>query len=100
MLGNLAGLPGFDFDSANEVLAAARGAQDSNQPMVQGAALSNRTSAAVDLSAAAGTPATAAIYQLDSVVRRAESLQLTADGQAALPPSQRAPRTAREEVLA
>jgi len=100
VLGNLAGLPGFDFDSASEVLAAARGAQDNNQPMVQGAALSNRTSAAVDLSAAAGTPATAAIYQLDSVVRRAESLQLTADGQTALPPSQRAPRTAREEVLA
>jgi len=100
VLGNLAGLPGFDFDSANEVLAAARGAQDNNQAMVQGAALSNRTSAAVDLSAAAGTPVSAAIYQLDSVVRRAESLQLTADGQAALPPSQRAPHAAREEVPA
>ncbi len=101
VLGNLAGLPGFDFDSANEVLAAARGAQDKDQPMVQGAALSNRTSAAVDLSAAAGTPVAAAIYQLDSVVRRAESLQLTADGQAALPPSQRAVHERREpEVLA
>lgn len=101
VLGNLVGLPGFDFDSASEVLAAARGAQDKDQPMVQGAALSNRTAAAVDLSAAAGTPVAAAIYQLDSVVRRAESLQLTADGQAALPPSQRAVHERREpEVLA
>ncbi len=101
VLGNLVGLPGFDFDSASEVLAAARGAQDKDQPMVQGAALSNRTAAAVDLSAAAGTPVAAAIYQLDSVVRRAESLQITADGQAALPPSQRAVHERREpEVLA
>jgi NADH-quinone oxidoreductase subunit G len=100
VLGNLLGLPGFDFDSSNEVLAAARGEQDKAQAMVQGGALSNRTSAAIELSAAAGTPATAAIYQLDSIVRRAESLQLTADGQAALPQSQRAPRAAREEVLA
>ena len=49
----------------------------------------------------AGVPATASIYQLDSIVRRAESLQLTADGQAALPQSHRLLRVAREpEVLA
>jgi NADH-quinone oxidoreductase subunit G len=44
--------------------------------------LSNKTSAAIDSGANAGTPVTAAIYQLDSVVRRAPSLQLTADARA------------------
>ena len=34
-------------------------------------------------SAWAGTPVTAAIYQLDSIVRRAPSLQMTADGRQA-----------------
>jgi NADH-quinone oxidoreductase subunit G len=102
VLGNMLGLPGFTWESAAEVLAAARGEQDKGQPMVQGDRLSNRTAASIDLSAAAGTPVTAAIYQLDSIVRRAESLQLTADGQAALPPAQRTPRTATraEEVPA
>jgi NADH-quinone oxidoreductase subunit G len=40
---------------------------------------SNATRAAINLTAAAGTPAVAAIYQLDGIVRRAPSLQLTAD---------------------
>ena len=47
---------------------------------MQGDKLANTTSASIDVSAQAGTPATAAIYQLDSIVRRAPSLQLTADG--------------------
>jgi NADH-quinone oxidoreductase subunit G len=69
--------------------------------MVQGGKLSNRTSASIDLSVQAGAPVTAAIYQLDPIVRRAESLQLTADGQAGLSEAQRALRAARrEEALA
>ncbi|KQT10421.1 NADH-quinone oxidoreductase subunit NuoG [Ramlibacter sp. Leaf400] len=101
VLGNLLGLQDFGWDSAGEVLAAARGAADAGQALVQGDRLSNRTSAAIDLSVQAGAPATASIYQLDSIVRRAESLQLTADGQAALPQSHRLLRVAREpEVLA
>ncbi|HZY19570.1 MAG TPA: NADH-quinone oxidoreductase subunit NuoG [Ramlibacter sp.] len=101
VLGNMLGLPGFGFDSAQEVLVAARGAADAQQPMVQGAKLSNRTGARADLSVPAGTPVTAAIYQLDGIVRRAESLQLTADGQAALPPAaQRTAAAREEEVLA
>lgn len=101
VLGNMLGLPAFTWESAAEVLAAARGAQDNGQSMVQGDRLNNRTSVAADLSTAAGAPVTAAIYQLDSIVRRAESLQLTADGQAALPAAQRTPRApAREEALA
>jgi NADH-quinone oxidoreductase subunit G len=98
VLGNMLGLPDFAYESAAEVLAAARG-PDVAEPMVQGDRLSNRTSAAIDLSMAAGTPVTAAIYQLDGIVRRAPSLQLTADGQAALPQAAR-PAPAREEALA
>jgi NADH-quinone oxidoreductase subunit G len=44
--------------------------------------LSNQTQAKVDVSRTAGTPATASIYQLDGLVRRASSLQLTADARA------------------
>jgi NADH-quinone oxidoreductase subunit G len=83
VVGNLLGLPGFGFESVQEVLAAARGAQDAQTSHVQGGKLSNATSASIDGSAASGTPVTAAIYQLDSIVRRAPSLQLTADGRLA-----------------
>ena len=79
VLGNLLGLPGFDFESSQDVLVAARGAQDAQQAFVQGSALSNATSAAIDLAPAPGRPAVASIYQLDGIVRRAPSLQLTAD---------------------
>jgi NADH-quinone oxidoreductase subunit G len=41
--------------------------------------MSNATSAAIDLTPAASRPVSAAIYQLDGIVRRAPSLQLTAD---------------------
>ena len=83
VVANLLGLPGFEFESAQEVLVAARGAQDAQATHVQGGKLGNATSAAADLSVAAGKPASAAIYQLDSIVRRAASLQLTADARAA-----------------
>ena len=83
VLGNLLGLPGFDQESAQDVLVAARGAQDAKEAFVQGPRLDNSTSAAIDLSVTAGRPATAAIYQLDSIVRRASSLQLTADARSA-----------------
>jgi NADH-quinone oxidoreductase subunit G len=82
VLANLLGLPGFEFDSAQDVLVAARGAQDAQATHVQGGKLSNTSSATIELSASAGKPVTAAIYQLDSIVRRAPSLQLTADARA------------------
>ena len=44
VLANLLGLPGFDFESAQEVLAAARGAQDAQASHVQGGKLGNATS--------------------------------------------------------
>jgi NADH-quinone oxidoreductase subunit G len=79
VLGNMLGLPGFEFESSQDVLAAARGAQDAGRDFVQGGVLSNATSAVIDLVPADGRPASAAIYQLDGLVRRAPSLQLTAD---------------------
>ncbi len=91
VIANTLGLPGFEFETSQDVLAAARGAQDVAATHVQGGKLSNATAAAVDVSAAAGQPASAAIYQLDSLVRRAPSLQLTADGRSAI---------AREEMPA
>ncbi|MFD0666501.1 NADH-quinone oxidoreductase subunit NuoG [Ramlibacter sp. MAHUQ-53] len=83
VLGNLLGLPGFDFESAQDVLQAARGPQDAGQDFVQGARLDNATGAAIDLTVTAGRPAAASIYQLDGIVRRATSLQLTADARKA-----------------
>jgi NADH-quinone oxidoreductase subunit G len=88
VLGNLLGLSGFDFESAHEVLVAARGAEDAAATHVQGGLLGNATSAAVNPSAAAGQPVTAAIYQLDSIVRRAPALQLTADARVAAVPEE------------
>ncbi|WP_332826645.1 NADH-quinone oxidoreductase subunit NuoG [Ramlibacter sp.] len=79
VLGNMLGLQGFEFESANEVLVAARGAADAQQPMVQGSLLSNRTAKAAWLGDTEARPVSAAIYQLDGIVRRAPSLQLTAD---------------------
>jgi NADH-quinone oxidoreductase subunit G len=83
VLGNLLGLPGFEFESAQEVLVAARGAQDAQQPLVQGGVLDNTTRAAIRLDGGNAAPAVASIYQLDGIVRRAPSLQLTADARLA-----------------
>jgi NADH-quinone oxidoreductase subunit G len=70
VLANLLGVAGFDFETSQDVLKAAQAL-----PLN----LNNSTHAAVDVSRTAGTPVTAAIYQLDGLVRRASSLQLTAD---------------------
>jgi NADH-quinone oxidoreductase subunit G len=80
VLANLLGLPGFDFESAQEVLAAMHpGGVPEFAPANR---LGNASSAAIDLSPATAEPVVAAIYQLDGMVRRATSLQLTADGRA------------------
>ncbi|MGV0983715.1 MAG: NADH-quinone oxidoreductase subunit NuoG [Limnohabitans sp.] len=70
VLANLLDVPGVSFETSQDVLARATA-----KPL----AASNATRAAINLAAAAGTPAVAAIYQLDGIVRRAPSLQLTAD---------------------
>jgi NADH-quinone oxidoreductase subunit G len=92
VLANLLGLPGFAFESTADVLATIgdNGAVPAN-------ALSNATAAnAVASNGAAAAPVVASIYQLDSIVRRAPSLQLTADARHA---SSGAPARA-EEALA
>jgi NADH-quinone oxidoreductase subunit G len=76
VLGTLLGLPGFEAETVEEVRVQALPEDISGR-------LSNATTATVHLPAAAApAPCTAAIYQLDGIVRRAASLQLTADARA------------------
>ena len=83
VLANLLNLPGFDFESSLDVLKQIPGIDSA---LVSADRLSNQTNAplAVPASAESQVPAVASIYQLDSLVRRATSLQLTADARAAL----------------
>ena len=81
VLANLLDLPGFNYESSQEVLTAAIGADTS---FVPAALLSNVTKTALQLpTAKAADPMVASIYQLDGIVRRATSLQLTADARQA-----------------
>ena len=82
VLGNLLGLGGFAQESSQDVLAQAL-PKIAHGEFVSSVRLSNRTSAAIDTAIAAGKPCVASIYQLDALVRRAGSLQLTADALAA-----------------
>ncbi|MDP2094537.1 MAG: NADH-quinone oxidoreductase subunit NuoG [Hydrogenophaga sp.] len=81
VLGNLLGLAGFDADSSQAVLANALPGVAAGT-VVDASHLSNASSAAVDLTPAHLQPCVAAIYQLDGLVRRATSLQLTNDARA------------------
>ncbi|POR12132.1 NADH-quinone oxidoreductase subunit NuoG [Diaphorobacter sp. LR2014-1] len=88
VLGNLLGLQGMDYETSQDVLSSAMGkpagesACDGTQLPAE--RLSNATKAEAGLSAGeCGEPVVAAIYQLDSLVRRSPSLQLTADARAA-----------------
>jgi len=83
VLANMLGVPGFDFDSSEQVLQAIPGLVSGDTAQVVAERLNNRTSAAIDLSASAGSPVVASIYQLDGIVRRASALQQTADARLA-----------------
>lgn len=103
VLANLLGVPGFDFETAQEVLASVRGADAVTH--VAAERLNNDAPANLDLAApgnAAAVPVTASIYQLDGLVRRATSLQLTADarGRHAATGVRPGPHPAVEEVAA
>jgi NADH-quinone oxidoreductase subunit G len=77
VLANLLKVPGFDFESAQDVLAGT-GLKAGECASVD--VLSNKTKAGVDLSSTdTSAPVVASLYQLDSIVRRASTLQLTAD---------------------
>jgi len=86
VLGQMLGLAGFEAESASEVLSQAIGAASAEGArFVPADVLSNAASFDAALaSAPVGEPVTAAIYQLDGTVRRAPSLQLTADARAGL----------------
>ncbi|NIF83892.1 NADH-quinone oxidoreductase subunit G [Comamonas sp. Tr-654] len=76
VLANLMGVQGVDYETSQDVLAEATG----DAAQVPANVLSNAAQAVSAVPAGAVTaPAVASIYQLDSIVRRATSLQLTAD---------------------
>jgi len=76
VLANLMGVQGVDYETSQDVLAEATG----GAAQVPANVLSNAAQAVSAVPAGAVTaPAVASIYQLDSIVRRATSLQLTAD---------------------
>jgi len=76
-------LPGIGFESAQEVLAHMHAGNDGIPTQVPADRLSNASVAvASGVTGTATEPCVAGIYQLDSIVRRATSLQLTADGRA------------------
>ncbi|MDE2418181.1 MAG: NADH-quinone oxidoreductase subunit G [Burkholderiales bacterium] len=79
VLANMLDLPGFAFESSQDVLAQMHKNNGGVPDLVPAGALSNAASLPSAITAAPGLPAVAAIYQLDSIVRRAPSLQLTAD---------------------
>jgi NADH-quinone oxidoreductase subunit G len=79
VLANMLDLPGFDAESARDVLAALGLDPVDNLAWVATEKLGNQTSASIDLTPAEGQPVVASIYQLDGLVRRAPALQLTAD---------------------
>lgn len=83
VLANLLAVPGFDFESSQDVLAQVVGAAANGSSHIPADRLSNASQCAIDLAPTGVEPAVAAIYQLDGIVRRAASLQLTADARAA-----------------
>ena len=78
VLANLLDIPGVSFETSQDVLARATA-----QPL----AAANATQSAINLSGTTTpAPSVASIYQLDGMVRRAPSLQLTADARQEVTP--------------
>ncbi|NBW68930.1 MAG: NADH-quinone oxidoreductase subunit G [Betaproteobacteria bacterium] len=75
VLGSMLNVPGFELETIEEVRAKAIPADITSR-------LSNACDVAIDLTPATEKPEVASIYQLDSLVRRAPSLQMTADAKA------------------
>jgi NADH-quinone oxidoreductase subunit G len=81
VLGNMMKVPGFDFESSQDVLQAIfAGPAPAFLPAQR---LGNACSVPFAGAYEGGEPCVARIYQLDSLVRRASSLQLTADARLA-----------------
>ncbi len=84
VLGNMLGLPGFDTESAQDISAQMFKAQGAVPQHLDPGILSNACVAQIDLTPADAAPSAVPIYQLDGIVRRALSLQMTADGKRAI----------------
>jgi NADH-quinone oxidoreductase subunit G len=91
VLANMMDVPGMDYDTSQDVLKAIALKTLGEALFVPDARLSNACDATIDTRAAEVLPVVASIYQLDGMVRRATSLQLTADAKRAT--------QAQEEVL-
>jgi NADH-quinone oxidoreductase subunit G len=76
VLGSMLGIAGFEYETIDEVRARAIPAN------VQGLLSNACSSNQIDLAPATQAPVVASIYQLDGLVRRATSLQQTADAKA------------------
>ena len=87
VLANLLDLPEFNFESSQDVLARLVLNVDASG-LVESKLLSNSVQASIDLTPGSAEPVVANIYQLDSVVRRATSLQMTADAKTSARTSQ------------
>ncbi len=79
VLANLLEVPGFDFESSQDVLLKICGLPADGKNQLSGEILSNATQSPIDLSPAAKSPVVAGIYSLDGLLRRSASLQSTAD---------------------
>ena len=86
VLGNLLGIADFEFQTSQDVLAQATRAPAGEVTHIPANLLNNSASVAPTVSVSAQPvpePVVASIYQLDGIVRRASSLQLTADARLA-----------------
>lgn len=86
VLANLLAIPGFDFETSQDVLARATNAPSGSFQRVPAEQLSNAVTGEIETIQAStnmSSPVVASIYQLDSLVRRSTSLQMTADAQLA-----------------
>ena len=82
VLGSMLRLPGFEWETAQDISAQLLGSGSESVALVSSEKLSNKTEAVVNLEPAANQPVVAGIYQLDALVRRASSLQQTVDAHA------------------
>jgi NADH-quinone oxidoreductase subunit G len=83
VMANVLGLPGFEFESTADVLKQMSADQSDAAYVVAPLLLSNQTKSVVDLTPSQIEPVVATIYSLDGTVRRASSLQHTADAKLA-----------------
>ena len=79
VLANLLGLPSFDFESSQDVLKQIPGLDGAQIPAHKLTPVKAVETRIILPVTAVSVPAVASIYQLDGLVRRATSLQLTVD---------------------